>query len=240
MQSKNTLIYFSSPSGEMRYAAQGVSGELYFDKMTIAYCDDQGKAKINFIEGQTVELAPEELAYVMLSDVSEEYLTVGKVFYSGEGEATMFTGEYHVVLAVKGPATTEECFLINMPFSSFDILEHPYDVGGTYSGMPPSGECLLRYPMPRRVSFLTDLEGSQGVVAVPAADDMVTFDVKKNYTKFAEMQFGTGEYTAWFSGEDGVTIVFNAGDVLSLHAPPTADSALSGVGFSIIGERRPK
>lgn len=109
----------------------------------------------------------------------------------------------------------------------------PYDVGGTIVGIPSSDMVMLRYPMPRAVSFPTNLVGSLAVSGV-AASASAEFSIRKNGVQFATMTFGAGLTTAVFAG---TATNFAAGDVLTIMAPNTPDTTLADLGFALSGTR---
>jgi hypothetical protein len=110
----------------------------------------------------------------------------------------------------------------------------PYDVGGSYSGVPTASFVLIRYPFPRSVSFPVGLTNSRGVAGI-AATAQTDFDLKKNGSSVGTMRFAAAATTASFIMASATT--FAAGDVLTVVAPGTADATLANIGFSLAGTR---
>ena len=110
----------------------------------------------------------------------------------------------------------------------------PYDVGGTYPGVPAASVVLIRYPFPRAVTFPTGLTDSKGVAAV-AATAQTDFDIKKNGTSAGTMRFAAAATTATFIAAS--PIAFAAGDVLTVVSPGSPDATLADVGYALAGTR---
>src|SRR5262245_23737812 len=109
-----------------------------------------------------------------------------------------------------------------------------YDLGLTWSGTLPASQVLMRYPFPRSVDFPAGLTGSRGVSAV-AATATTTLDLRKNGTSVGSVQYAAGATTATFTMASPTT--FAAGDVLTVHAPASADATLADLGLSLAGTR---
>ena len=106
----------------------------------------------------------------------------------------------------------------------------PYDIGLYYSGEIPAGMILLRYPLPRAVSFDFGGGDSQAVAGVGATGSPV-FSIKKDGSEVGTITFSGAAGT--FSGEAS----FTAGEVLTVVAPASADATLAGIGFALSGTR---
>ena len=109
-----------------------------------------------------------------------------------------------------------------------------YDLGLTWSGTLPASQVLMRYPFPRAVDFPAGLTGSQGRAAV-AATALTTLDLRKNGTSVGSVQFAAAGTTATFTMASATS--FAAGDVLTVHAPASADATLADLGLSLAGTR---
>lgn len=110
----------------------------------------------------------------------------------------------------------------------------PYDLGGSYIGAPTDGVIILRYPMPRAMTFPASMTGSHGVSGVAATASSV-FSLRKNGTQFGTMTFGVGSSIASFAAASQTS--FAAGDVLTVMAPSPVDATLADIGFSLAGTR---
>ena len=109
-----------------------------------------------------------------------------------------------------------------------------YDLGLTWPGTLPASQVLLRYPFPRAVDFPAGLTGSRGVAAV-AATATTTLDLRKNGASVGSVQYAAGATTATFTMASVTS--FAAGDVLTVHAPASADTTLADIGLSLAGTR---
>ena len=109
-----------------------------------------------------------------------------------------------------------------------------YDLGLTWSGTLPASQVLMRYPFPRAVDFPAGLTGSRGVAA-SAATGTTTLDLRKNGTSVGSVQYAASATTATFTMASATS--FAAGDVLTVHAPGTADATLADLGLSLAGTR---
>ena len=115
-----------------------------------------------------------------------------------------------------------------------DLPAQPYDVGGTYPGVPAASAVLIRYPFPRAVVFPSGLTNSRGVAAV-AATAQTDFDIQKNGASVGTMRYAAAGTTATFIMASQTS--FAAGDILTVVAPGTPDATLADVGFSLAGTR---
>jgi hypothetical protein len=109
-----------------------------------------------------------------------------------------------------------------------------YDLGLTWSGTLPASQVLLRYPFPRAVDFPAGLTGSQGRAAV-AATALTTLDLRKNGTSVGSVQWAAAGTTATFVMASATS--FAVGDVLTVHAPASADATLADLGLALAGTR---
>ncbi|WP_035241142.1 hypothetical protein [Desulfobacter vibrioformis] len=114
----------------------------------------------------------------------------------------------------------------------------PYDIGGTYNGTPTTSMVLLRYPMPRAVTFPVSLADSK-MIAGTAATAETVFSLQKD-TGAGGVEFGTATFAA--SGTSATFAAayetsFVAGDILTLVAPVSADATLADLGWAIVGTK---
>jgi hypothetical protein len=115
-----------------------------------------------------------------------------------------------------------------------DLPAQPYDVGGSYAGVPTASLVLARYPFPRTVVFPAGLTNSQGVAGT-AATAQTDFDIKKNGSSVGTMRFAAAGTTASFIMASQTS--FAAGDILTLVAPASPDATLANIGFALAGTR---
>ena len=108
-----------------------------------------------------------------------------------------------------------------------------YDVGGCYEAKPIASQVLLRYPIPRTVTFAADMVLSQMKAAV-AATGVTVFTLKKNGVGFATASFSASGNSATFSGSE---TTFNAGDILTLESPAAPDATLENLSWSFVASR---
>lgn len=111
---------------------------------------------------------------------------------------------------------------------------YPYDLGGTLSGSPTASMVIMRYPMPRPVTFPSGLTNSQGRAGT-AATASTTFNIQKNGTNVGTMVFAASATTATFTMASSTS--FATGDVLTVVAPATPDTTLASLGWSLSGTR---
>jgi len=110
----------------------------------------------------------------------------------------------------------------------------PFDLTAFYPGVPTASAIVTRVPVARAVTFPAGLTGSIGSASV-AATGSAAFSVQKNGVSVATITFAAGATSATFTADTAITLA--AGDLLSIHAPATADATLANVGFVLAGTR---
>lgn len=109
-------------------------------------------------------------------------------------------------------------------------LNTNYDVGVFFPSTFANAQVMLRLAMDRTVVYSANLSPSTATCGNnPTANATIT--LTKNGTQFATVVFNTAGVPAISSS--GVT--FNAGDVLQIVAPATADTTLANVGIILSG-----
>jgi len=230
---KNPMIYCD---GNITYDIDdgAGSGELSWDDwMRIVYMRSDGATVRNKIAAGSAMVLEDQFVYCELSATDDATITAEVATISGEGGCNFGDNE-RVVLAVRAGGVGQ-IWYVNMKPTVLGTVQHPYDIGGSFSGQPGAGEIILRYPFPRQVSIPAQMDDSQGVIGTAATDDNQKFPLKKDGTEFGAMVFDSGETVAWFSGEGD--IVFAQGEVFTIESPNPQDSTLEDVGFSIVGIR---
>lgn len=107
----------------------------------------------------------------------------------------------------------------------------PIEIAMFVAGKPLDSELLFRYKTSRAFRIPASATGSLAEAAVASAASVV-FSLQKNGVGFGTVTFATsatGAYTVAANTD------FVVGDVLSLVAPVTADTALSDIGFTLKG-----
>jgi hypothetical protein len=94
----------------------------------------------------------------------------------------------------------------------------------------------MKFVATRRFEFFDDFLGSQAHAEV-AANGAHSYDVDVNGTKIGQIDFAAAAQTATFSTTGATTEVVEIGERVDVRAPATADSALSGIAFSLVGRR---
>jgi hypothetical protein len=111
---------------------------------------------------------------------------------------------------------------------------NPYDIAGYLPGIPTAGQTLFRVEMVRAVTLPINLTGSRAV-CLTAPTAAVTLPIKQNSTSIGSINFAAGATTATFTF--AAQVILNAGDVLELDAPATADATFAGPSYTITGTR---
>jgi len=183
---------------------------------------------VNIAWGESEWLAAQQSAAL-----SANYQTLDARLEEGEHRATIGASFAASAGLPNGVATLDSSGKLNAsqipPLSA-----QPYDVGGSYSGVPTASFVLIRYPFPRSVIFPSGLTNSRGVAGI-AATAQSDFDLRKNAASVGTMRFAAGATTATFLMASQTT--FAPGDVLTVVAPGTPDATLANIGFSLAGTR---
>ena len=111
---------------------------------------------------------------------------------------------------------------------------NPYDIGCSAAGTLAANAVLMRYPMPRAVTFPSGMANSRAI-ANTAATASTTFSLKKNGTQFGTFVFAASGTTATFTASTATS--FAAGDILTITAPATPDATLADLGIALAGTR---
>ncbi len=114
-----------------------------------------------------------------------------------------------------------------------DLATTIYDIGGSFEAVPGSLQVLLRYPVPRAISFSIDLGLSRMVAEIPATATSI-FSIQRNNTEFGTASFLATASAAVVAGE---ATVFAAGDILTIVSPASPDATLENIGWALVAAR---
>lgn len=106
-------------------------------------------------------------------------------------------------------------------------------LGFFFGGLHTNDEIMARYVAVSDFDLPASLTGSY-LKAATAATGSTTFSLKKNGVEFATCLVSAAGTTGAFTAASLTS--FAAGDVLSIHAPATADATLADVGLTLIGD----
>lgn len=107
-----------------------------------------------------------------------------------------------------------------------------YDIAGQIFGKPAAGAVVMRFGAVRNYTLPAGLTGSIArVITAPAAT--ATFSIQKNGSQIGTMSFAAAATSGTFSMAAAVSFV--AGDVLSVVAPATQDTAFADSYFTLAG-----
>jgi hypothetical protein len=187
-------------------------------------------------EGWIVYVQNENTFYVYAAVGSEFYwVTLDSIlnsllnFIDLSDTPASFSGQAYKLPRVNGAQTALE-FIYEVDLTNLA----GYDVIGYLDGQPTASQVLLRMPFTRNVQFPASMTGSQGKAGVATGDSAgAEFSLKKNGVEFGTMTFDYDETVAVFAAASATD--FTAGDILTIVAPASPDSALSGVGFALKG-----
>lgn len=118
--------------------------------------------------------------------------------------------------------------------SAWSAPKAPYDIGMTFGAVMANDEVILRYPMPRDVTYPAGLTGSLCIAAIAATAELI-LSVKKDAVEFGTITFAAAGTVATFAAASETS--FAAGDILTIVAPASADATLADLGLALIGIR---
>jgi hypothetical protein len=116
---------------------------------------------------------------------------------------------------------------------STGVISAPnYDLVVTIAGKPAVSANVLNFVTPRAFTLPVNLTGSLGRAGT-AATATTTFTIKKNGSSVGTLQFAAGQTASTFTFAAQQT--FNAGDLLQITAPVSADANLADISIALIG-----
>ena len=110
----------------------------------------------------------------------------------------------------------------------------PVQVGCFLPGVGTNSQVCLYLAMAFAVTFPAGAADSEAV-AKTAATGSTTFTLSKNGTQFATIVFSADGTTGAFT--QAADADFEAGDILEIDGPATADATLANIGISLYGTR---
>lgn len=116
---------------------------------------------------------------------------------------------------------------------SVESTSTPYDVYGSYLGVPPS-QTLWRIVFARTVVFPLNLTGSVAVCAVaPLANK--SLNIKQNGASIGSINYTTTTTTGSFTFTSQITFV--SGDIFEVDGPSPVDASFSTPSWAFVGTR---
>ena len=214
----------------------------------------------SYIGGAWSYFTPLEGVSVWVNDINATYTYDGAAWVAGSASGTVTSVALTVPaeLSVSGsPITTAGTLAVTKATQSAnvvwagptsggaaqpafralvaaDIPAQPFDLMAFYPGVPTSSVIVTRVPVARVITFPSSLTGSYAKARV-AATAQTDFDVQKNGVSAATIRFAVAGTVATFIAAS--PIVTAAGDLISIHAPASADATIADIGFCLAGTR---
>lgn len=161
----------------------------------------------------------------------------GKLIKAGSAPPTgVNTGDQSSITGNAGTATALQTArtIGGTAFDGTANITQPFDMFAFYPGVPTASVLVTRVPVARVITFPASLTGSY-VKARVAATAQTDFDLQKNGVSVATIRFAAAGTVATFIAAS--SIVTAAGDLISIHAPASADATIADIGFCITGLR---
>lgn len=216
-----------SPSdGDLYIVGPSATGGWSGHDDDIAYYSSSSWIFITPQEGMQAWMQDEDSFYTF------EGASAGWVQGSGLG-ATTFLGLTDTPSSYSG--TNEYYVRVNSAGNALEFVAPPYDMGGYRNGKPGASEEIYRFVFVRGVDFADDFSGSRASAGT-AANAETIFSIRKDGVEFGTMTFAASATTASFA-TDSAGESFAAGEVLSVVAPASPDSALADIAFTLLGAR---
>ena len=218
---KNTLIEcdgnISSSGGTLTWTGT----------IKIAYLDEDGNAIINTIAASSKVLGTNEFAYVSLNANNGTAITVSTGTLTGASASTFKTDSL-LVLAFRGdgdniyPVALKQ--QLSVSSSARDAVSH------YYKGQPAASGEVFRHIFDVETTFSQDFPLSQASCRIPPSGEVLFYGHREG---IGAMQIiFDGATTATFSGE---SVVFAAGEVLTVMGPDPQDANIEDIGFTFSG-----
>ena len=110
----------------------------------------------------------------------------------------------------------------------------PYDIGMQILSKPDASAVVGRFVAVRAFKLADNFAGSLAKAKVAPAANCV-FNIMKNATVIGTITFAAGSLNGTFSNGNGANMEFSAGDIFSLVAPATQDSAFTEAQITFVG-----
>lgn len=136
----------------------------------------------------------------------------------------------NALLALTNAGTSKQVFTTTL--SGPGWVDLPYDLAFMLEYVPTSDEIIGRYVSTRAFSIPAGATGSLAKAGTAATAETI-FTLKKNGASFGSITFAASGTTGTFAVAS--TTSFAAGDILTIHAPNTADATISKLGITFIG-----
>lgn len=130
-----------------------------------------------------------------------------------------------------GTPTNNQALIWNNGASQWQATSRPFDVTVFAAGVLTASQVVARVTFNRSVQFPASLTGSNAT-AEAASTGTATLNIQKNGTNVGTVVYTTSA-TATFTM--GSQTTFNAGDVMRIVGPGSADATLAGVAISLAG-----
>lgn len=147
-----------------------------------------------------------------------------------------FTGLSDVPGSYSGAGS--ELVAVNSGATALEFVKRRYKpaafVGGTYS----NSQVIINVPLDETVSFVANFAGSRATLA-DAATGSTVFIINKviagTPTQIGTITFSGAGTVGTFASSSGAAQSINAGDVLQVQGPSSADATAGGLGFVLSG-----
>jgi hypothetical protein len=118
------------------------------------------------------------------------------------------------------------------PVTASTFYNAPYDIANFINGKPIGSEIIMKAISVRKFTIASNFSGSLAYCTIAATGNPV-FSILKNGVSVGTITFAAGATTGSFSATGVLT--FNAGDVIYVTAPASADATLSDIAITFAG-----
>lgn len=110
-----------------------------------------------------------------------------------------------------------------------------YDIAGYTLSKPTDSAVIMRFVVPRAMTIKQLFDGAVATSDVAPTGNAV-YSIQRNGIDIGQISYAAGATVGSFTDLEGADHVFNAGDVLTIVAPVTADTTHDGLAFTLIAE----
>lgn len=177
--------------------------------------------------------------------VGDVFTTDFSVFYEvqaigGDGVITLdrgfagttATGAAYAIIRNFSPLSATLLASINALIAAYTTGTQPYELHFAVTGHPSASQVIYRRLFAITVNLPPGLTGSLAKAGT-AATGSTTFTIAKNGTAIGTLVFGAGATVPVVTFTAAVTL--NAGDLLTVTAPASADATLADIAFVLLG-----